>query len=311
MKPLKPRALKPGARIALISPASSFDLERWHAGEAALRRFGYEPVPMANSMKSAPQYFAGTVEERLDDLHTAFADRSIDALLCNRGGYGSNMLLPGLDLDLIRANPKPFIGYSDATSLMTWMQRETGLVTFHGPLLAGDFSRDDGVDEESWKNSLAKTALWQLGPESGLTTMRAGSARGRLIGGCLPMLAASLGTPYEIDTRDSILFLEDVNTRPYQVDRMLMQLRFAGKFENVRGVVFNMMMDCVSPGAPPTLIWDVIRRLFEDFDGPVVYGLRSGHVRSPNITVPLGIEVEVDARQAPTLRFLESAVEER
>jgi muramoyltetrapeptide carboxypeptidase len=311
MKPLKPRALKTGARIALVSPASSFDTDRWQAGEAALRRFGYEPVPMANSMKSAPQYFAGTVEERLDDIHVAFADGSIDALLCNRGGYGSNMLLPGLNLDLVRANPKPFIGYSDATSLMTWMQRETGLVTFHGPLLAGDFSRDEGVDAASWNNSLTNTAPWQLGAESGLATMREGSARGRLIGGCLPMLTASLATPYEIDTRDSILFLEDVNTRPYQVDRMLMQMRYAGKFESVRGIVFNMMMDCVSPGAPPTLIWDVIRRLFEDFDGPVVYGLRSGHVRSPNITVPLGIEVEVIAQQEPALRFLESAVEEQ
>lgn len=311
MKPLKPHALKRGGRIALVSPASSFDHARWQTGETRLRAFGYEPVPMPNSMKSSPQYFSGTVEERLADIHAAFADPSIDALLCNRGGYGSNMLLPGLDLGLIRKNAKPFIGHSDVSSLMTWLQRETGLVTFHGPLLAGDFSREDGVDAASWNNALQQTGPWQLDAASGLTTLKAGKAHGTLVGGCLPMLAASLGTPYEVDIRDSILFFEDVNTRPYQIDRMLMQLRYAGKLNAVRGVVFGAMMDCVSPGASPTLLWDVVRRFFEDFDRPVVYGLQSGHVRTPNITVPLGIKVELDAQREPVLHFLESAVEER
>lgn len=309
--PLKPRTLQRGSRIALVSPSSSFDHARWTSGEAALRALGYEPVPMANSMKTAPQYFAGTVDERLADIHAAFADPTIDALLCNRGGYGSNMLLPGIDLGLIRANPKPFIGHSDATSLMSWIQRETGMVTFHGPLLAGDFSRDAGVDLASWENALQKTAPWQLDESSGLTTLKAGRAKGKLIGGCLPMLAASLGTQYEFEARDSILFLEDVNTRPYQIDRMIMHLRYAGKLAGVRGIVFGAMMDCVSPGAAPTLIWDVLNRLFQDFDGPVMHGLRSGHVLSSNITVPLGIQVELDARSKPVMRFLESAVQER
>jgi muramoyltetrapeptide carboxypeptidase len=311
MKPLRPRALARGSRIALVSPSSSFDHARWSAGESAIRAFGYEPVPMPNSMKAEPQYFAGTVEQRLADIHAAFGDPSIDAILCNRGGYGSNMLLPGLDLDLIRANAKAFIGHSDVTSLMTWMQRETGLVTFHGPLLAGDFSRENGVDAASWESALQRTAPWQLDAASGLTILKSGAARGTLSGGCLPMLAASLGTPYEVETRDSILFLEDVNTRPYQIDRMLVQLRYAGKFDGVRGVIFGAMMDCVSPGASPTLLWDVLRRFFKDFDGPVVYGLRSGHVRSANITVPLGVNVELDAQREPILRFPESAVEER
>lgn len=311
MTPLKPPALRPGGRVALVSPASSFDHARWRAGEAALRNFGYEPVSMPNSMKSAPQYFSGTIEERLADLHAAFADPSIDAVLCNRGGYGSNMLLPGLNLDLIRANAKPFIGHSDVTSLMTWMQRKTGLVTFHGPLLVGDFIRDGGVDDVSWKSSLQQQHGWKLDSASGLTTLKPGKARGTLVGGCLSMQAASLGTPYEIDTLNSILFLEDVNTRPYQIERMLMQMRFAGKLESVRGIMFGTMMDCASPGAPPTLILDVLRRFFEDFDGPVAYGLRSGHVVAANITVPLGVDVELDARDETALRFLESAVEER
>ncbi len=309
--PLKPRPLARGSRIALVSPSSSFDPTRWRAGQAALSALGYEPVPMPNSMKTAPQYFAGTVDERLADIHAAFADSSIDAVLCNRGGYGSNMLLPGIDLELIRKNPKPFIGHSDATSLMSWIHRETGMVTFHGPLLAGDFSRDDGVELASWENALHKTTPWQLDESSGLTTLKAGHAKGKLVGGCLPMLAASLGTPYEFEARDSVLLLEDVNTRPYQVDRMMMQLRYADKFEGVRGIVFGVMMDCVSPGAAPTLIWDVLTRLIQDFDGPVVYGLRSGHVASANITVPLGIQVELDALSEPVMRFLESAVQER
>lgn len=309
--PLKPRPLARGSRIALVSPSSSFDHTRWRAGEAALSALGYEPVPMPNSMKAAPQYFAGTVGERLADIHAAFADSSIDAVLCNRGGYGSNMLLPGIDLDLIRENPKPFIGHSDATSLMNWIQRKTGMVTFHGPLLAGDFNRDDGVDLASWDSALHEMAPWQLDGFSGLTTLKAGHAKGKLVGGCLPMLAASIGTPYEFEARDSILFLEDVNTRPYQIDRMMMQLRYAGKFEDVRGIVFGAMMNCVSLGAAPTLIWDVLTRLVQEFDGPVAYGLRSGHVASANITVPLGIQVELDARSEPVMHFLESAIQER
>lgn len=266
---------------------------------------------MPNSMKSASQYFSGTIEERLADIHAAFADPSIDAVLCNRGGYGSTMLLPGLNLDLIRANAKPFIGHSDVTSLMTWMQRKIGLVTFHGPLLVGDFIREGGVDAASWNNSLQQERAWELDAASDLSTLKTGKAQGTLVGGCLPMLAASLGTPYEVETRNSILFLEDVNTRPYQIDRMLMQMRFAGKLESVRGIIFGAMTDCVSPGAQPTLIWDVLQRIFESFDGPIAYGLRSGHVKAANITVPLGINVELDARDEPVLRFLEGAVEGR
>ncbi|HET9087665.1 MAG TPA: LD-carboxypeptidase [Acidobacteriaceae bacterium] len=307
-KLVRPPALRPGDTIRLISPASWFDREQVDQGIDSLRNIGYQPELAGNALARYAQYSAGSVAQRLEDLHGAFTDPSVRAIVCNRGGYGSVELLQGLDLELICRNPKPFVGCSDITTLQTWFHDATGLVVFHGPMAAGDFARANGVDYASWNAALTLARPWQLGQQAGLRVLRPGHARGKFYGGCLSMLAASLGTPYEIQTQDTILFLEDVGVKPYQMDRMLMHLRLAGKFDRVRGIVLGPMKDCVQPGAPQDLLDLVLMRVLEDLDVPIAIGLRSGHVVERNITLPIGVQAELDLSGTPCLRFLEAAV---
>ena len=274
----------------------------------SLRALGLQPELGANALARYGQYSAGTPEQRLEDLHAAFADDSVKAIICNRGGYGSAEMLPGLDLSLIERNPKIFVACSDITSLETYIHDQTGLVVFHGPMAAGDFARPNGVDAVSWQAALSQENPWQVGPEGGLRTLKAGRAQGKFYGGCLSMMVASLGTPYEIQTAGTILFLEDIGVKPYQIDRMLLQLRLAGKLTEVRGIVFGPMRDCVQPGNADELLDAVLLRVLDDFPGPVAIGLRSGHVLERNITVPIGVESELDLTNAPMLRFQPSVV---
>jgi len=238
-----------------------------------------------------------------------FADPEVDAVLCARGGYGSNYLLPRLDLELIARNPKPFIGYSDNTCLLTWITDQTGLITFHGPMASKDFSASHGVDLESWRSALSSQDGWEIdGPQSGSKVLKPGTTRGRLYGGCLSILVESLGTPYEIRTEDSILFLEDIGAKPYQIDRMLMHLKYAGKLDRVRGIVFGEMSDCVQPEGMSYRLEEVILRVLADFAGPIAFGLRSGHVSSRNITLAIGAEAVLDTSDHVLLRYPESTV---
>lgn len=305
---LKPPAVPFGSRIAVVSPASSANPAKIAQGIAALRALGYDAVASPHARGKHPPYFSGTVQHRLDDLHSAFADPSIAAILCTRGGYGSNYLLEGLDLDLIRAHPRPFFAYSDHTCLQTWLLDQTGLVSFHGPMVAADFPRYDGVHLPSFQAALSG-GLVEAGAEQGIRVLRPGRAQGTLYGGCLSLLTAALGTPYTPQTEGRLLFLEDIGAKPYQVDRMLRQLILAGKFQGVRGFLFGEMLDCISPGAPADLLDQVILRLLDPFGVPVAIGLRSGHVSAANVTLPLGVEAEFafDSDQ-PLLRYLESAV---
>jgi muramoyltetrapeptide carboxypeptidase len=287
---LKP--ILPGARLAVLSLASSADPERIQRGAEALRRLGFEPVFGQCAFGKTPPYFAGSPEERLADLHWAFADPAIAAAFCTRGGYGSNDLLPAIDLRLVRANPKPFFGYSDLTAIQTWMLDRADLPSFHGPMVAADFSREDGVDIPSMRSAFAGLA-YSLGPAEGLRGWQDGCATGILYGGCLSLLVASLGTPYAPQTEGKLLFLEDIGAKPYQVDRMLRQLLLAGKLEGVPGIVFGEMLDCASPGAPPELLEQAVRRVLHWFRGPIAFGLRSGHVSRANVTLTLGRPAEL------------------
>jgi len=306
--PLCPPALRAGDRVRLVSPASWFDPQKAHDGMDALRKLGYQPELADNALARFGQYSAGTPAQRLDDLHAAFADPSVRAIICNRGGYGSVELLPGLDVELIRRNPKVFVGCSDITSLQTWLHDSTGLAVFHGPMAAGDFARENGIDSVSWHAAIANSSPWKLGPEAGLRVLRASTARGKLYGGCLSLLVASLGTPYEIQTDDTVLFLEDIGAKPYQIDRMLTQLRLAGKLDKVRGIIFGPMKDCVQPGAPEELLDAVLLRALADFPGPIAMGLRSGHVSERNITLPIGVPCQLDLQDSAELRFLGPAI---
>jgi muramoyltetrapeptide carboxypeptidase len=311
--PTKPRALRPGATIAIVSPASTPRPELVQQGIDHLHSLGYKTILGQHALDHGPLYYAGTVEDRLADLHAAFANPAIDAILCTRGGWGSAELLPHLDASLIRANPKPFLGYSDHTSLHLWLHANANLVTFHGPMAAADFSRPDGADATSWQNSLHQTQPWHLGPQAGLRTLRPGHAHGTLTGGCLSIYAESLGTPYAPQpagtNSPSILFLEDIGTKPYQWDRMLLHLRYAGLLANVTGIVFGDMTQCVAP-EQSTLLEQALLHALHDFPGPIAIGLRSGHVDTQNLTLPLGIATDLDLTDSanPTLHFLEPAV---
>jgi muramoyltetrapeptide carboxypeptidase len=219
-------------------------------------------------------------------------------------------LLPHLDAALIRANPKVFIGYSDHTSLHVWMHNEAGMGTFYGPMAASDFSREDGVDTVSWKYGLEGDAGWTLGVMDGLRVLRPGIASGRLTGGCISIFVEALGTPYTPRIEgDSILFLEDVGTKPYQWDRMLLHLCYSGLLEKVTGIVFGDMRECIAADENDYLD-RVILHALRDFEGPIAIGLRSGHVAAQNITLPLGVPAALDLSEEgnPRMHLLEAAV---
>lgn len=291
---LKPRALRPGHTIGVVAPASYFVRQDFEDGCNALRAMGYKVV-FDESIFDRDLYFAGSAERRARELESMFTRDDVDAIVCARGGYGANYLLPLLDVKKIAAHPKIFIGYSDVTSLMTYLYDSVGLVTFHGPMVAKDFAKQDGAEPGSWAAALAGAdSAFNFVVDSAMQPLVPGSAEGMLYGGCLSMLAASLGTPYEIHTEGTILFIEDVATKPYQIDRMLMQLKLAGKFKAVRGMVFGEMFDCLQPGNQAYTLQEVIMRVVGDLGIPVAYGLRSGHVSRSNITLPVGVPARLE-----------------
>ena len=307
---LKPLPLRRGDTVGIVAPASNIQRESLDAGVVQLRKLGYGVV-LGDSVDERDLYFAGSAEARARDLHQMFERDDVRAILCARGGYGSNYLLPLLDLDLIRRHPKILIGYSDPTSLLTWIYDETGLVTFHGPMAAKDFAHDDGVHLDSWFAALEGSGELKVSSRvfAGLKTIVPGEANGILYGGCLSLLAASLGTPYEVETGGTIVFLEDIGAKPYQVDRMLMQMKYAGAFEGVNGIVFGEMLDCTQPGGQDYTLAEVIGRVLGDLGVPIAYGLPSGHVRRNNVTLPIGIPTRLQATEnAVTLTLLEPAV---
>ena len=245
-------------------------------------------------------YYAGTAGERVQDLHAAFADVTIEAVLCTRGGWGSAELLPLLDRGLIQANPKVFVGYSDHTSLQVFFEQECGLGSFYGPMVAADWSMAGGADLASWDAALGREA-YALGEGDGLRTLRPGSAAGRLRGGCLAMLEAGLGTPWALHIDEPcVLFLEDIGVKPYQWDRMLQHLHFAGLMEWVKGVVFGDMTANVGAGDMEALEAACLHGL-RGFAGPVAIGLRCGHVTGANRTVVLGAEATLDCGEQSIL----------
>ncbi len=302
---LKPPPLRRGDTVGIVAPASNVKREDVEAGVRRLEELGYRVV-LGEGVYEQDLYFAGSAEARARDLHRMFDRKDVRAIVCARGGYGSNYLLPLIDLDLVGRNPKMLVGYSDLTSLLTWITDEIGMVTFHGPMAAKDFAHEDGVDLESWFAAAEGCTSWSLNEMKALAS---GGAEGILYGGCLSILVASLGTPYEIETGGTILFLEDIGTKPYQVDRMLMQLKLAGKFDGVRGVVFGEMRDCAQPGGQDYTLEEVILRVVGELEVPVAFGLASGHVKAGNVTLPFGVRAQLKANSdSATLTLLESAV---
>jgi muramoyltetrapeptide carboxypeptidase len=287
-KMIRPAALETGATVGVVAPASNIDEKALRLGTRNLQRMGYEPV-FLESILSADFYFAGSVARRAAELEAMFDNDDLGAILCARGGYGSNYLLPLLDIRKIKRKPKIFVGYSDITSLLTWFV-DNGLVAFHGPMVTKDFAHVGGWDEDAWEAVMQGQACsMEFGPDSSVEALVPGEAKGILYGGCLSILVASLGTPYEIHTDGKLLFIEDIGAKPYQVDRMLMQLKLAGKLRKVRGIVFGEMFDCIQPGGQSYALKEVILRIVGDLGIPVAFGFPSGHVSSGNIVLPFGV----------------------
>ena len=310
---IKPPALLPGDTVGIVAPASNVKRDDLEAGCLALQRAGYHAFYF-DSIFDQDLYFAGSVARRARELEDMFARDDVSAIICARGGYGSNYLLEQLDFEKIKAHPKIFVGYSDLTSLLTSFADRSGLITFHGPMVAKDWAHDDGVDVVSWQAAVSGTSPWELAPNagSGAKGLVEGHAEGILYGGCLSILVASLGTPYEIEAQETILFLEDVATKPFQIDRMLMQLKLAGKLNGIKGIIFGEMRDCVQAANQGYTLEEVILRIVGDLGIPVACGLRSGHVTEKNITLPFGVMAELTVRDSQlSLRFPEAAVAPR
>ncbi|WP_432754664.1 S66 peptidase family protein [Pseudomonas sp. WMBT8] len=285
-------ALRAEGVIGLIAPAGPAALDVDKAGQW-MRARGYE-LRIFSGVYERDGYLAGSDKVRLRDLHAAFADPEIDAIFCLRGGYGTPRLLDSVDFALLAANPKPFVGYSDITALHLAISRYAGFVTFHGPMLNADLLGDKQQPTES---SLFSLLRGRLGAGSvlahpvayPLTTVEPGIACGRLLGGNLSMIAAVMGTPFELDADGIILFIEDVNEPIYRIDRLLTHLRLAGKLAQVRGVLVGDVA-----GVDSVALERLLKQTFQPFCVPVLSGWRSGHC-DPNLTLPMGALVRLDA----------------
>jgi muramoyltetrapeptide carboxypeptidase len=285
---VSPPALRRGDTVGIIAPASGFRRDDFEAGCASLRQLGYQPFYLP-SIFERDLYFAGSLERRIGELHHMFSNSEVRAILCARGGYGCNYLLPYLDLKLIRKNPKVFAGCSDVTTLLTYLCDRAGLVTFHAPMVAGDFSRPDGVDVDAWCAAVSSGNPYRRSfRREEVQPLVEGRAEGSLYGGCLSLLCASLATPYEMHSESSILFLEDRGEKSYEIDRMLMQLKLARKFEGVTGIIFGEMLDCGQRDTADQTLRNLILRILGDLEVPIALGLKSGHVSSNSFTLPFG-----------------------
>lgn len=292
--------------VGVIAPAGPVDPERVAAGVAALEREGLRPCLGAHVLRRQG-YLAGSDEQRHADLDAMLVDERVRAVFAARGGYGSQRIVPRIDWPRLAADPKPIVGFSDVTALLAGAVA-AGVVAIHGPMVGADLAR--GVTERSraWLHSLLTDPAWQWEAEVPVA-IRPGRAQGRLVGGCLSVLVALLGTPWAPDTEGAVLFLEDTNEYPYRLDRLLTQLRQAGRLDGVAGVVFGTMAACRPLDGLGAL--DVIRTCFADAPFPVGVGLPAGHATSDagveNLALPLGVAVDFDAARG-RLTALEAAV---
>jgi len=297
----KPPRLRPGARIGVIAPAGRVDRAAVEAGVAALRAEGFEAEPGAHLFQSNG-YLAGAAELRARDLLEFFQRPDIDAIFCARGGFGSIQLLPYLKPAHFKA-PKIFVGYSDITILLNWLRQFCGLTTFHAPMVAMDLARGLSPEAKShlWGVLRGEMRHWKIALGE---VIKPGRTEGQIAGGCLSLLVTTLGTPYEIDVRGKILFLEDIGEKPYRIERMLTQLQMAGKLAHPAGILLGDFTDCGSEG--PRGLREIFNDMFGAADYPVVMGMKAGH-GPENLALPFGAAMALDGNDA-TLTMLESPV---
>jgi muramoyltetrapeptide carboxypeptidase len=304
----KPRALNSRSVLMPFAPASPAEFARVLAGAEELRKMGFQ---VADAMPLTPDgYFAGPVADRRNEFLSELERDDVNALVAVRGGYGSNYLLDNLDVKR-GTTPKVILGYSDLTSLQAFLWKRYAWIGFYGPMLAAGLDADDGAakgyDRESLLAAVGKTdGSWTLRLQG--ETLVAGQAEGRVLGGCLTLVETTLGTPWELETRGSILLLEDRGMKPWQVDRALMHLNQAGKFEGVRGIVLGEFPECGPIMTGSATVREVCARILGALRVPIVFGAAVGHTPRPMLTVPLGVKARLKANGEGELEILEPAV---
>jgi muramoyltetrapeptide carboxypeptidase len=308
-KPRKPPALVPGSTIAVIAPASSAKEERILRGCETLGSLDYR-VKSYISKSTADGFFSAPLVERRKHLQDALTRPEIGAVLCSRGGYGSTEILDGLITARLK-QPKIFCAFSDLTSVHIFLWQKLRWVTFYGPLVAGGFdagpNATGGYDPDTFMWAMTATNSGWSVPLQGETFTR-GKAEGTLLGGCITLIETSLGTPWELDTRGSILLLEDRGVKPYQLDRMLLHLRQAGKFEGVRGIILGEFPESDAPEGSTVTVADVCKRVLGPLRIPIVFGAPVGHTTRPMLTMPLGVRAKLHASGEGRIDILEPAV---
>ena len=313
---IKPPRLKAGDKLGIVAPGSYISEEELQDSIKNLNQLGFETT-YSEKVLLQSGYFAGSDKDRAEDLMEKFLDKSVKGIVCARGGYGCSRILPMLDYDVIRSNPKILIGYSDITALLYGIYQKSGLITFHGPVGTSSFN-DYSVDNfkrvlmnpersEMFKNSIS-------GEDEniyGVTTISEGKGKGRLVGGNLSIMVSLIGTEYDVDYSGKIIFIEEVGEEPYRVDRMLTQLIQAGKFDHAAGIMMGIFRKCeVKENSDLTAksfnLMEVLQDRFGNFKIPVVYGMSFGHVKD-KFTIPFGALAELDADKH-TFTLLEKAV---
>jgi len=315
---IKPKKLSKGDTIGLITPGSAISRGAFEKAVENVESLGFK-VKYSDNMRVRKGFLAGTDAQRIDDIHVMFSDPAIDGIVCARGGYGSGRLLPGLNYELIKANPKVFVGYSDITALLFGIHKNTGLVCFHGPVGASDFTDfTSDIFEKVLIKAKSKVAIkrpkdWKELSDSVYDEVRVvqGTATGSLVGGNLSLMSSLMGTPYDIDFAAKIVFIEEVGESAYRVDRMLTQLLLSGKLDKAAGIAMGVFYDCEDqPGDDgyglSLSLKEVVKDRFGKLNIPVIYGLPIGHIKD-NATLPLGVEAELNVEKSQ-LTLLEKAV---
>jgi muramoyltetrapeptide carboxypeptidase len=292
--------------VGVCAPAGPVDEESLERGLAELRALGFEPR-VSQGVRARTGFTAGPAADRLRDLHALLADDSVAAVMAARGGAGAGWLLRGLDADLVRAQAKLLIGYSDLTFLHLYWDR-LGIASLHGPMVARELG-SGAYDRDSLLWALTgEGAPYATGPDD-LLPLRAGEAEGVVRGGCLSLLAAAAGTPWALDPGDdTLLFVEDVDEPPYRVDRLLLQLRESGALRRVKGIVFGDMQGCSPPVSADYDLTEVIGRALDGLEVPIALGLSSGHTRNRFVSLPLGVRARLACGEEASFSYLEAGV---
>ena len=314
--PRKPRKLEKGMNIGLIAPASApGDVSAIKKGMKVLEDLGFN-VKLGRFARAKNGFLAGTDRQRLSDLHSMFKNQNIHAIICLRGGYGTPRLLSDIDYDLIKRNPKIFVGFSDITGLHLAFLKKANLVTFHGPMVTSNFAREKGREfslESLFRMITEKKPFGSILENSGTKkgkTIRKGKATGRLIGGNLSLIDTLLGTPWEPVTKNKIVFIEEVGEANYRIDRMLTHLLNAGKLSDAAGIVFGQFSDCevkpASDGTQTQTMEQILRDRVGKLGIPVAWGFPFGH-DSLTASLPVGVKATLDAARGDLI-IEESAV---